>query len=98
MGQTSRVGKPENSVQCMQMEGKTVCPNPRMNSHFKIVSELVTTCRESAEREAKRRERGSIYALACNGRSSAPRIKSHKIAAGSPNVNGMFANRLTIFT
>ena len=49
------------------------------------------------EREAQRQEFGSLYAPASNGWSFAPRIKSHKIAAGSPNVNGMFANRLTIF-
>ena len=50
------------------------------------------------EGEAQRQEFGSLYAPASNGWSFAPRIRSHKIAAGSPNVNGMFANRLTIFT
>jgi hypothetical protein len=48
------------------------------------------------ESEAQRQEFGSLYAPASNGWSFAPRIRSHKIAAGSPNVNGMFANRLTI--
>ena len=49
------------------------------------------------EGEAQRQEFGSLYAPASNGWSFAPRIRSHKIAAGSPNVNGMFANRLKIF-
>jgi hypothetical protein len=58
---------------------------------------LPTTRWEPVERETQRQEFGSLYAPASNGWSFAPRIKSHKIAAGSPNVNGMFANRLTIF-
>jgi S1-C subfamily serine protease len=58
---------------------------------------LPTTRPESVEREANVRLIGSLYAPASNGWSFAPRIRSHKIAAGSPNVNGMFANRLTIF-
>jgi hypothetical protein len=50
------------------------------------------------QREAQRQESDSLHAPASNRWSCAPRIRSHKIAAGSPKVNGMFANRLTIFT
>src|ERR1700730_3141758 len=63
-----------------------------------LVSVSPTACWEPPNvKKSNARSSAHFYATASNGWSFAPRIRSHKIAAGSPNVNGIFANRLTIF-